>query len=429
MAPSGRAKRSIKLPKKYENGLDDKSGSEDDTPPSKTASNKRKSNDDDNNNPPKSAKTTTTTTHTSITTKKDYNKNEALFKQFDSATSKVAKVGDVGYKFYKDFNGELFCGYVVEIRPLAEGGKDRRCVYSDYDGEDLTMQQLESLPNNNNNSRTSTDTPMNSESLPTTNNTKGDEDCIVQRVDNSKSAAAINKDGGSGTGITEKRSSSIDTMAKGVSITKDCGGSIAKDSDMCVDVDTMAKGGSITKDADVDVAGGGKTAGLEFVVELCRPQLSKARGLNARSEWGEDIKNDEAVRLGFVKLSADGKSFNCYLCDATVKARHPFSPDSYMGKTGHKYTDKHEKNLQAKLWNMDRAKQRAAQGKKPDKEVKYGRQTSMIGFFRRGPTSTATTSRPSTSTTSRSVATSTSAAGTNTNSASTQSATAAAGKF
>lgn len=385
MEPTRRSSRKP-VPKKRLAESDDDTSI--DTPPTKTTSstnNKRKSNDDDNNNPPKSAKTTTTTTtHTSKTTEADKIQNKA-----------------------------------------------------DYDGEDLTMQQLESLPNNNNNSRTSTDTPMYSESLPTTNNTKGDEDCIVQRVDNSKSAAAINKDGGSGTGITEKRSSSIDTMDKGVSITKDSGGSITKDSDMCVDVDTMAKGGSITKDssgsitkdADVDVAGGGKTAGLELVVEVCRPQSSKARGLKARSEWGEEIKNDEAVRLGFVKLSADGKSFDCYLCDATVKARHPFSPDSYMGKTGHCYTDKHVKNLGAKLWNMNRAKQRAAQGKKPDKEVKYGRQTSMIGFFRRGPTSTTTTSRPSTSTTSRSVTTSTSAAGTNTNSASTQSTTAATGKF
>ena len=46
-----------------------------------------------------------------------------------------------------------------------------------------------SHPNNNNNSRMSTDTPMDVESLQSINNAMGDDDCIVQRVDN------VNKDG------------------------------------------------------------------------------------------------------------------------------------------------------------------------------------------------------------------------------------------
>lgn len=339
-------------------------------PPTKTASTKRKSNDDDNNNPSKSAKTTTTTTHDSTTTTKDHDENKALFQKFDSATSKSLAT---------------------------------------------------SCPNNNNNSRVSTDAPMDSESLPTTNG-KNDEDCVAQRVGNSKSAAATSKDGGSGAELvsdtTEKRSSGIDTMDKGVSVTKNSGGA-AKDSDVCVDVDAMSKGGSIAKDSggiakdvDADGAGVGKTAGVELVFEASRPQSSKSRGLTARSEWGEEIKNEEAVCLGFVKLSVHGKSFDCLLCDSTVKARHPHSPDSCLGKGGHRCTDEHKKNLQAKSWNMKRAKQCAAQGKLPGKEIKHGTQSTMMGFFRRGSTN-ATTSSPSTSTTSRSVATSTSATGTN----------------
>ena len=419
-----------------------------DTPPANTST-KRKSNAD-NNSSSKSAKTTTTTTHTSITTEQDYNKNEALFKKFNSATSKVTNVGDVGYKFNKGFNGKSFVGYVVEIRPLAEDGNDRRCVYSDGDGEDLSMAELGSLASVNNTDRMSTADP--SEPLPSINTT-GDKDCIVQRVDNSNKdeAVAMNKDGGSGTefasNTTEKRSGSIEQRKKGSSnvdtnkggsITKDSGGSIAKDSDMCVDVDTTDKGGSITKDSGgsiakdsdmcVDVAGGGKTAELELVFETCLPAppaSSKSRGLTARSEWGEEIKNDVAVRMGLVRLSIDGMRFDCYLCDSTVKARHPYSPDSYLGKGGHRYNDKHKKELAAKLWNTRREKQRFAEGKLPAKANKTMMQSTMMGFYRRGSTST-TTSRPSTSTTSRAAATSTAAtwttASTNTNSA-------VAGKF
>ena len=50
-----------------------------------------------------SAKTTT-----SLTTQQDYFKNKALFIKFYWDTSIVTNdVGDVGYKFTKDFDGEL----------------------------------------------------------------------------------------------------------------------------------------------------------------------------------------------------------------------------------------------------------------------------------------------------------------------------------
>ena len=57
----------------------------------------------------------------------------------------VDVVGDVGYKFRKEFDGGWFTGTVVRIRPSAGGGKDRRCVYDDGDGEDLSLIELQTL--------------------------------------------------------------------------------------------------------------------------------------------------------------------------------------------------------------------------------------------------------------------------------------------
>mmetsp|Transcript_5338 Transcript_5338/g.12757 ORF Transcript_5338/g.12757 Transcript_5338/m.12757 type:complete len:739 (+) Transcript_5338:260-2476(+) len=52
----------------------------------------------------------------------------------------------VGYSFEKRFKGHgWFKGKVVEIRPGAAGGKDRRCEYEDGDMEDLSLHQLRSL--------------------------------------------------------------------------------------------------------------------------------------------------------------------------------------------------------------------------------------------------------------------------------------------
>lgn len=130
--------------------------------------------------------------------------------------------------------------------------------------------------------------------------------------------------------------------------------------------------------------------------------------MTATSEWGEEIKNDVTVRMGLVILSGDGMSFHCYLCDKAVKSRHPYSPASYLGKAGHIHNDKHKKKLDVKLCNMRREKQRVADGKQPEKAIKYHAQSTIMGFFGSRSTST-TTSRSTTfqSTTSR---TSTSAA-------------------
>jgi len=56
------------------------------------------------------------------------------------------RIGAVGYEFRKHFKGHgVFVGRVVEIRPGAMGGKDRRCQYEDGDVEDLSLSQLHKL--------------------------------------------------------------------------------------------------------------------------------------------------------------------------------------------------------------------------------------------------------------------------------------------
>jgi len=72
-------------------------------------------------------------------------------KSFSKAAKKkepnniVVNVGDIGYKFRKEFDSGWFTGTVKHIRPLAEGGKDRRCVYDDGDSEDLSLIELQTL--------------------------------------------------------------------------------------------------------------------------------------------------------------------------------------------------------------------------------------------------------------------------------------------
>lgn len=59
---------------------------------------------------------------------------------------KGVSITSVGYSFEKRFKGHgWFKGKVVEIRPGAAGGKDRRCEYEDGDMEDLSLHQLRSL--------------------------------------------------------------------------------------------------------------------------------------------------------------------------------------------------------------------------------------------------------------------------------------------
>lgn len=61
------------------------------------------------------------------------------------AAEKVS-LGCVGYRFSKFFPGYgYFEGIVIKIRPGADHGKDRRCVYSDGDVEDLSLKDLQAL--------------------------------------------------------------------------------------------------------------------------------------------------------------------------------------------------------------------------------------------------------------------------------------------
>ena len=56
-----------------------------------------------------------------------------------------AVIGDAGYQFRKLFDTGWFCGTVTEIRLGADGGKDRRVVYSDGNVEDLSVDDLTRL--------------------------------------------------------------------------------------------------------------------------------------------------------------------------------------------------------------------------------------------------------------------------------------------
>lgn len=64
-----------------------------------------------------------------------------------SSLPNTKKIGDVGYKFRKQFGTMgYFTGTVVEIIPNAEMEYDRRCVYTeDGDVEDLRIEDLVEL--------------------------------------------------------------------------------------------------------------------------------------------------------------------------------------------------------------------------------------------------------------------------------------------
>ena len=56
------------------------------------------------------------------------------------------KVGDIGYSFENNLKGfGIFEGCVVDIKTHAENNKNRRCLYTDGDSEDLSLIQLRSL--------------------------------------------------------------------------------------------------------------------------------------------------------------------------------------------------------------------------------------------------------------------------------------------
>ena len=52
----------------------------------------------------------------------------------------IVKVGDIGYRFRKNFKGfGIFEGCVIEIKTYAENNKNRRCLYTYGDSEDLSL--------------------------------------------------------------------------------------------------------------------------------------------------------------------------------------------------------------------------------------------------------------------------------------------------
>ena len=63
-------------------------------------------------------------------------------KSTQQATNPKINVGDIGYRFLKEFDSGWYNGTVVEILPHAIGGWDRRCVYEDGDCEDLALNEL-----------------------------------------------------------------------------------------------------------------------------------------------------------------------------------------------------------------------------------------------------------------------------------------------
>jgi hypothetical protein len=54
-------------------------------------------------------------------------------------------IGEVGYCFRKQFDDGWYVGKIVDIRRGASKQKDRRCVYTDGDREDLSMKELQTL--------------------------------------------------------------------------------------------------------------------------------------------------------------------------------------------------------------------------------------------------------------------------------------------
>ena len=108
----------------------------------------------------------------------------------------------------------------------------------------------------------------------------------------------------------------------------------------------------------------------------------KSRKHQRRTKWDDDIKNDAAVRKGWVKLSSDGMTIDCRLCDSIFNARQPFSGASYLGVKGHKESTKHTKKLAEKQFAEKRDAKRIAEGKPLQNPVKSFTQ-STISFGRR----------------------------------------------
>ena len=123
----------------------------------------------------------------------------------------------------------------------------------------------------------------------------------------------------------------------------------------------------------------------------------KARKHKRRTEWDDDIKNEEAVRNGWVKLSSDGNTIGCLLCDSVLNVRHAFSGSVYMSDKAHRESVKHRRKLSEKKYAVAREAQRIAKGKAPEKSAKLFKQSSMGGFFSKKPRPQATSSASTTS--------------------------------
>ena len=82
----------------------------------------------------------TTVTKKAATKKAAKTKKKAVTRK--AAKAKKPAVGDIGYKFRKQFDDGWYSGEVIELRPGAAKGKNRRCLYEDGDSEDLSLAEL-----------------------------------------------------------------------------------------------------------------------------------------------------------------------------------------------------------------------------------------------------------------------------------------------
>ena len=73
-----------------------------------------------------------------LSPRKDHRHKLKKLKEFKLLRVDNVKIGDIGFRFKKDFDGHgIFEGQVIEINNTL-----RRCIYSDGDKEDLSMEKL-----------------------------------------------------------------------------------------------------------------------------------------------------------------------------------------------------------------------------------------------------------------------------------------------
>ena len=347
-------------------------------PSAKTASTKRKSNAD-NNSSSKSAKTTTT--YTSITTEEEQISNKALFNEYNSATFKVTNVGDVGYKFNKEFNGKLYAGVVVEIRLGADNGSDRRCVYADGDLEDLTKAELESFatshPSNDNNN---TDHTSTSASMPALkfNNKTGAEISTTGAGDNDMKVDKVN-DGEDNVIMEEVDNVDCGELASAGTAAQPTNAAPKESSIGCdINGSVLAVGSSIAeKGGDMScAAAGGMANDAGRVSNGYKAASDKAiASMTGNKDWSQKVKDDK-----WAKPSKDGETIACEACWGKKNARtgglitmkRPYDDHRWIDHNATKYHTENVAAIEAREDNED-APPRAYQ------------ETSLFSFFKTVP--------------------------------------------